>query len=66
MAIERVWTRICGTGGTVEMNARDWVKARNHLRERQPWGGSTDEKIAALVEVGAIPYRERYEGRRYA
>lgn len=36
-------------------------------RQRYPgYRYETDERVALLVEVGAIPYRERYEGRHPA
>lgn len=44
------------------------LKLSAAARLSDDWGGgrvwvSADEQIAALVEVGAIPYRERYEVR---
>jgi hypothetical protein len=39
------------------------MTARRHMRERIPFGGGVDDRIAAFVEVGAIPHRERYQVR---
>jgi hypothetical protein len=59
-----VWMKLTGSYTTVEVTATQYQAYRARLRER---GGaawmSGDNRIAALVEVGAIPYRERYQVR---
>lgn len=44
----------------IPVDARKWkaAEARRGMID-------ADDQIAALVEVGAIPYRERYEGRHH-
>jgi len=59
-----VWMKLAGPYTTVYVTAAQYQAYRARLRERggAAWMGG-DNRIAALVEIGAIPYRERYEGR---
>jgi len=58
-----VWTKHGYDIITVNITAQAYDAMQARLVERKGSWMNDDSRIAALVEVGAIPYRERYQPR---